>query len=758
MSATPRGRSSSHRRTRCKCLGGGGGSSSKGDRATPCCSFNPLRSLFRCPGGRGRSRSRGDKHRQRTPSRVCDAPAGGGVQLQQQGQEEEPSFFVYAMPNQGGFGGGGGGAEHKKKKKKRGKPRMPSFGSCFRSKNKKERKQAKAKAAAAASAPRPALTPASSLLTHPPGSPSPPPEKTQAALSPSMTQPPSPAPTEIGSAVNSPAPPGRQPATPSTDSARSRLAPPRMQQEPKHVEGLEIVEVATGERLSAHELSLIEMVGSSAESSVKSSLEYANEPPPPPPPAKRTAEVVSVREVPKLWLNGNKSAESRARERFAKPLVPAEAEELWAHDVACSRVHATMLAETGLITAGDRDIILEGLDQIERLIQEGKFEWRKDREDVHMNIEAALIERVGEPAKKLHTARSRNDQIVTDLRLWCRDAIDKILIRIKQLQVSLVMLASKYVDLIVPGYTHLQRAQPVLLPHLLLSYVEQLERDAGRLVNCRERVNFCPLGACALAGTGLPIDRFQTAKDLKFTAPMKNSIDAVSDRDFVLEFLAANSIAAVHLSRIGEEWVLWASEEFGFLTPSDKVSTGSSIMPQKKNPDPMELVRGKSARVVGDLMTVLTLCKGLPQAYNRDLQEDKEPLFDSVKAILGMLEVCTEFAQNISFNSKRIQSSLPAGYLDATTLADYLVKKGVPFRTSHEIVGRSVALCVSKSCQLAELQLDDLKAVHPVFEADVYEYLGVENAVNKFISYGSTGSNQVKKQLEDWCIQLGISS
>ncbi|KAG2552519.1 argininosuccinate lyase, chloroplastic isoform X4 [Panicum virgatum] len=458
----------------------------------------------------------------------------------------------------------------------------------------------------------------------------------------------------------------------------------------------------------------------------------------------------------KLWGGRFEEGVTDAVERFTESI--SYDWQLYKYDIMGSKAHATMLASQGLITAGDRDIILEGLDQIETLIQEGKFEWRKDREDVHMNIEAALIERVGEPAKKLHTARSRNDQIVTDLRLWCRDAIDKILIRIKQFQVSLVTLASKYVDLIVPGYTHLQRAQPVLLPHLLLSYVEQLERDAGRLANCRERVNFCPLGACALAGTGLPIDRFQTAKDLKFTAPMKNSIDAVSDRDFVLEFLAANSIAAVHLSRIGEEWVLWASEEFGFLTPSDKVSTGSSIMPQKKNPDPMELVRGKSARVVGDLMTVLILCKGLPQAYNRDLQEDKEPLFDSVKAILGMLEVCTEFAQNISFNSKRIQRSLPAGYLDATTLADYLVKKGVPFRTSHEIVGRSVQLCVTKNCQLAELQLDDLKAVHPAFEADVYEYLGVENAVNKFISYGSTGSNQVKKQLEDWRIQLGISS
>uniref|UniRef100_A0ACD5YLS3 Uncharacterized protein n=1 Tax=Avena sativa TaxID=4498 RepID=A0ACD5YLS3_AVESA len=457
----------------------------------------------------------------------------------------------------------------------------------------------------------------------------------------------------------------------------------------------------------------------------------------------------------KLWGGRFEEGVTDAVERFTESI--SYDWQLYKYDIMGSKAHASMLAAQGLITSGDRDIIAEGLDKIEKQIQDGKFEWRQDREDVHMNIEAALIEMVGEPAKKLHTARSRNDQIVTDLRLWCRDAIDKILIRIKQLQVSLVLLASEYVDLIVPGYTHLQRAQPVLLPHLLLSYVEQLERDAGRLIDCRERVNFCPLGACALAGTGLPIDRFKTAKDLNFTAPMKNSIDAVSDRDFVLEFLAANSIAAVHLSRIGEEWVLWASEEFGFLTPSDSVSTGSSIMPQKKNPDPMELVRGKSARVIGQLMTVLVLCKGLPQAYNRDLQEDKEPLFESVKTILGMLEVSSEFAQNISFNSKRIQSSLPAGYLDATTLADYLVKKGVPFRTSHEIVGRCVALCVSKNCQLTELEINDLKAVHPVFERDVYAYLGVENAVNKFISYGSTGSEQVKKQLEDWRVQLGIN-
>ncbi|XP_058069344.1 argininosuccinate lyase, chloroplastic isoform X3 [Magnolia sinica] len=475
------------------------------------------------------------------------------------------------------------------------------------------------------------------------------------------------------------------------------------------------------------------------------------------------------------------------------------------------------------MTASDRDKILRGLDEIERMIESGKFIWRADREDVHMNIEAALTDMIGEPAKKLHTARSRNDQVVTDLRLWCRDAIDGILTRIKQLQVALVKLALKNEGLIVPGYTHLQRAQPVLLQHLLLSYVEQLERDAIRFVNCKNGLNFCPLGACALAGTGLPIDRHMTSDALGFTAPMRNSIDAVSDRDFVLEFLSTNSITAVHLSRLAEEWVLWASEEFGFLTPNDSVSTGSSIMPQKKNPDPMELVRGKSARVVASLVSLLVLCKGLPQAYNRDLQvspfirkatctlngdpwhflepsivfnnkkksgpadksigiilrlglaykvgscdacfqhpmseqEDKEPLFDSVKTIKGMLEVTAEFAQNITFNRERIQRSLHAGHLDATTLADYLVKKGVPFRTSHDIVGRAVAFSLSKGCQLCELTLGELTSINPVFDADVYDFLGVENSVEKFCSYGSTGLERVAAQLNFWVNTLNIDS
>ncbi|CAA0816594.1 Argininosuccinate lyase- chloroplastic [Striga hermonthica] len=418
----------------------------------------------------------------------------------------------------------------------------------------------------------------------------------------------------------------------------------------------------------------------------------------------------------KLWGGRFEASTTDAVEKFTESISYDKA--LYKHDIMGSRAHASMLASQGLITEGDRNEILRGLDEIERLIERGDFAWRTDREDVHMNIEAALTDLVGEPAKKLHTARSRNDQVCTDFRLWCRDAIDGIVARIKHLQ---------------------------------------LERDAGRLLDCRVRLNFCPLGACALAGTGLPIDRFMTSEALGFNAPMRNSIDAVSDRDFVLEFLSANSITAVHLSRLGEEWVLWASEEFGFITPSDSVSTGSSIMPQKKNPDPMELVRGKSARVIGDLVSLLVLCKGLPHAYNRDLQEDKEPVFDSAKTIRGMLEVSTEFAENITFDQERIRNALPAGHLDATTLADYLVKKDVPFRTSHDIVGRAVALCVSRNCQLQNLTLAELRSISSVFDEDVYEFLGVENSIKNFSSYGSTGSECVASQLDYWVTKLELN-
>ncbi|XP_024976740.1 argininosuccinate lyase, chloroplastic [Cynara cardunculus var. scolymus] len=463
----------------------------------------------------------------------------------------------------------------------------------------------------------------------------------------------------------------------------------------------------------------------------------------------------SMAKEAKLWGGRFEEGVTDAVESFTESISFDKA--LYKHDIMGSRAHASMLANQGLISFSDKDSILEGLDQIEKQIERGEFVWRTDREDVHMNIEAALTDLIGEPAKKLHTARSRNDQVSTDFRLWCRDAIDTIAARIKNLQVALVSLAKKNTGVIVPGYTHLQRAQPVLLQHHLLAYVEQLDRDVGRLLDCRVRLNFCPLGACALAGTGLPIDRFMTSDALGFTAPMRNSMDAVSDRDFVLELLSANSITAMHLSRLGEEWVLWASEEFGFITPSDSVSTGSSIMPQKKNPDPMELVRGKSARVLGDLVTLQVLCKGLPLAYNRDLQEDKEPAFDSVKTIIGMLEVSSEFAQNITYNQDRIQKALPAGHLDATTLADYLVHKGIPFRTSHDIVGRAVALCVYKNCQLLDLTLDELQSLNTVFETDVYDYLGVENSIKKFSSYGSTGSECVAAQLDFWITRLNIN-
>ncbi|GJV42501.1 argininosuccinate lyase, chloroplastic [Tanacetum coccineum] len=456
----------------------------------------------------------------------------------------------------------------------------------------------------------------------------------------------------------------------------------------------------------------------------------------------------------KLWGGRFEKGVTDAVEKFTESV--SFDKDLYKHDIMGSRAHAIMLNKQGLMSSSDLDSIVKGLDQIEKQIENGEFVWRSDREDVHMNIEAALTDLIGDPAKKLHTARSRNDQVSTDFRLWCRDAIDTIHTRIKYLQVALVSLAKENDGVIVPGYTHLQRAQPVLLQHHILAYVEMLERDAGRLLDCRDRLNFCPLGACALAGTGLPIDRFMTSDALGFTAPMRNSMDAVSDRDFVLELLSANSITAVHLSRLGEEWVLWASEEFGFITPSDSVSTGSSIMPQKKNPDPMELVRGKSARVIGDLMTLLTLCKGLPLAYNRDLQEDKEPVFDSVKTIIGMLEVSAEFAQNIVFNLDRIQKTLPAGHLDATTLADYLVHKGLPFRTGHDVVGRAVALCVYKSCQLQDLSLDEFRTINPVFDEGVYDYLGVENSVKKFSSYGSTGSECVADQLNFWISKLNL--
>ncbi|XP_072976157.1 argininosuccinate lyase, chloroplastic-like [Typha angustifolia] len=434
---------------------------------------------------------------------------------------------------------------------------------------------------------------------------------------------------------------------------------------------------------------------------------------------------------------------------------PDEAEEVYEEAIVGCRTQVYTLAALGFITSRDRDDILVSLNEMEKKAKAKEITWRLDKEDVYMNIEAALVNVVGEPAKRLHIARSRNALVVTDLLLWSLESIEKILASIKKLQVLLVNLASKNEGLIIPGYIHQQRAQPVLLQHHLLSYVEQLERDAGRLTGCKNRMNFCPLIPCALAGKGLPADGLSTAENSDFKYTM--STTAVPDHDFVMELLSANSTTANHLKKLCEDWILWASEEFGFLNPSDSVSNGSSNAQQKKHPDPLKLVCGNSARVVGYLVSHLVLYYGLPQGYNRDLPGDEQPLVESVQTISEMLTASTEFAESISFNRERIQGALEDGHLDATTLAVYLLKKGVPFRFSHEIVGRSVALCIEKKCQLSDLTLDELQSINPVFEEDVYNYLGVENSVKKLSSYGSTCPECVAKQLTFWVSRLGIS-
>jgi len=454
----------------------------------------------------------------------------------------------------------------------------------------------------------------------------------------------------------------------------------------------------------------------------------------------------------KLWSGRFEKPVSGVIEEFSESI--SFDWRLYRQDLAGSRAHARMLAACGLLTKQERDAILGGLDQIEKEMDEGKFEFRADREDIHMNIEAELTERIGEPGRKLHTGRSRNDQVATDIRLYMREETDAILEQIVSVQKALLALAQAHEDVIVPGYTHLQRAQPLLVPQVLMAYMDQLERDVGRLRDCRERLNHSPLGACALAGTSLPIDRDRTAKELGFEAPIPNSIDAVSDRDFVIEFLSALSILAMHLSRLAEEWVIWASEEFGFIVLDDSVATGSSIMPQKKNPDPMELVRGKTGRVYGNLLALLTLTKGLPLAYNRDLQEDKAPLFDSIDTVRACLAATEEFARNIRFDHQRARASLDRGHLDATTLAEYLVKKGLPFRSAHEAVGRLVRAAEAQSLRLDELPLDGLRSESELIDEDVYDVLGVENAIKQFQSVGSTGPESVQTQMKSWRTRL----
>ncbi len=424
---------------------------------------------------------------------------------------------------------------------------------------------------------------------------------------------------------------------------------------------------------------------------------------------------------------------------------------LFEHDIRGSIAHAEMLAHIGLLTAPECQQIVRGLSDIRAEMEEGRFEFVLEREDVHMHVEAALIDRLGDVGRKLHTARSRNDQVATDVKLWTRDALDRIDERLVDLQRALVAAAERHRDLILPGYTHMQRAQPILAAHYFLAYVEKLARDRDRLTDCRKRLNILPLGAAALAGTTLPIDREHVARALGFDGVAANSLDVVSDRDFALESVFVLTMIAEHLSGWAEEWVLWSTQEFSFLALPDAICTGSSIMPQKKNPDVLELIRGRSARVIGALNTLLVLIKGLPMAYNRDLQEDKEPLFDAFDTVEACLELAAVVVEGATLRADRIAARLDEGFLDATTLMEHLIRQGVPQRTGHEIVGHLVALCERQSCRrLADLPDAEFAKAHPSLAFGVKGLLGVANAVQAFRSHGSTAPDEVAGQLALW--------
>jgi argininosuccinate lyase len=419
-------------------------------------------------------------------------------------------------------------------------------------------------------------------------------------------------------------------------------------------------------------------------------------------------------------------------------------QRLYQHDIQGSVAHARMLAKVGVLTEQERDAILRGLSEIRVEIERGQFAWSVELEDVHLNIEAALTQKIGTTGKKLHTGRSRNDQVATDIRLYLRDQIDLILAEITRLQQGLLDLAEREADTIMPGFTHLQTAQPVTFGHHLLAWFEMLSRDYERFVDCRKRVNIMPLGSAALAGTTYPIDRYYTAELLQFDAPAGNSLDAVSDRDFAIEFCAAASLLLMHMTRMSEELVLWTSAQFNFITLPDRFCTGSSIMPQKKNPDVPELVRGKSGRVYGHLIALLTLMKSQPLAYNKDNQEDKEPLFDSVDTVKGCLRAFADMVPAIQSNPPQMRAAALRGFSTATDLADYLVRKGVAFRDAHEIVGLAVAYGIEQGKDLGEMSLAELRRFSDVIAEDLFEVLTLEGSVAARNHIGGTAPDQVR--------------
>ncbi len=458
----------------------------------------------------------------------------------------------------------------------------------------------------------------------------------------------------------------------------------------------------------------------------------------------------------KPWSGRFSDATDRLMERFSASIGFDQV--LYRHDIEGSIAHCKMLEKCKILTAAESKKIIQGLGKILKEFETGAFPLREDLEDIHMNIETRLAELIGPVAGKLHTARSRNDQVCLDVRLYLREETQALIKEITQLGKTLLALADKNLGNILPGYTHLQRAQPVLLSHHLLAHLEMLMRDKERFIDALKRIDVMPLGSAALAGTNFPIDRKYTARLLKFKAVSANSMDAVGDRDFIVEFLAAASIVMMHLSRLCEEIILWSSSEFEFIELSDAFATGSSIMPQKKNPDPAELVRGKTGRVYGNLMALLTLMKSLPLAYNRDLQEDKEPLFDTVETVRASLNVMNGMLKTAKFKKLDPDDLEARGFMTATDLADYLAMKGVPFREAHAITGKTVALCLKRKTTLAGIPHAELKKISAKIEADIYDKLRIENSVNAKLSYGGTAKKRVREQIARWRKQLNARS
>ena len=449
----------------------------------------------------------------------------------------------------------------------------------------------------------------------------------------------------------------------------------------------------------------------------------------------------------KLWGGRFSGATAPSVEAFTASIdIDAR---LYRHDIRGSIAHATMLAKQRIIPAADARKIVRGLEVIEREIDNGEFTFSQADEDIHMNIERRLTELIGPAGGKLHTARSRNDQVALDMRLYLRDEVRNILAGVQGLRRALGAAAKKNLDVIMPGYTHLQRAQPVLLAHHLLAYVDMFERDGARFSDSLARINVLPLGSGALAGTTFPIDRAYVAKLLGFPRVSKNSIDAVSDRDFLLEFLAGASILFVHLSRLAEELVLWSSQEFGFIELPDGYCTGSSMMPQKKNPDVPELIRGKTGRVFGHLQALLTIMKGLPLAYNRDLQEDKVPLFDTVDTVEASLKIMSEVIAGMKVRRERMLAAVRDGYMNATDLADYLVERGVAFRAAHEVAGKVVQYCVGQKKRIEELSLAELRRFSNKFEKNVYRYISLEAVIGRRRALGGTARQNVVRRLKE---------